>query len=83
MAKFFQLILIEHEWYHVSLIIDESDSQCNLLRASLEKILNIDNGKQTILVNVQTFSSDSILNSNETAYDKYLLHAKRHSRGRL
>nr|XP_027201054.1 atrial natriuretic peptide receptor 1-like isoform X2 [Dermatophagoides pteronyssinus] len=76
-ALFFIKILQDHDWHHISLIVDEKDSQSFMIRTSIETALK-DLSDYEIFLDKQIISNK--IHQDETLYDKYLLQAKKSAR---
>lgn len=77
-ALFFIKILQDHDWHHISMIVDESDSQSLLIKTSIETKFN-DITDYEIFLDKQILSDK--IHHDETLYDRYLLQAKKSARG--
>ncbi len=91
MGDFLSKIMMDYDWHHISMLIDETEPANVLVRSALERTFKAmtDGGSYRTFLDVQEFSKKRVKSvtagegdfGDGINYEKYLLNAKKASRG--
>lgn len=74
------MILMENEWHHVALIVDEDDPLMVLFRTSLHNVIKKKQNDETYTLRMETFGF-SRKNGKRADFENVLKNANRYARG--